>query len=124
LSGSEHGGDRLPEVPTLSPWATGPDQWGVKTTAELIDRLRSEYERVIIAAPPVLSTMGAAAMEHADRVILVLSIGETRWRDLRRAAENVQAMARLTGAVLTGKYHSSGRIRWGPVVSQLLDVKQ
>ena len=36
---------------TKSPCATGPEQWGVKTTAKLIDRLRSEYEHVIIAAP-------------------------------------------------------------------------
>jgi hypothetical protein len=54
----EHGGKRLPEVPAQSAWSAGPDQLELNTTAGLIDGLRSEYEQVIIAAPPVLSTMG------------------------------------------------------------------
>jgi capsular polysaccharide biosynthesis protein len=93
LWGVEHGGKRLPEVPAQRP-----------RSAELIDGLRSEYEHVIIAAPPVMSKMGAAMMEHADVVILVLAMGETRGRDLRHAAESVQATGGLTGALLIGKY--------------------
>jgi capsular polysaccharide biosynthesis protein len=113
LWGMEHGGERLPEVPAQSAWSAGPDQLELNTAAELIDGLRSEYEHVIIAGPPVLSTMGAATMEHADRVILVLAMGDTRCRDLRRAAESVQATAGLTGGVLISKYHR-GEVSDGP----------
>jgi Mrp family chromosome partitioning ATPase len=101
----EHGGKRLPEVPAQRACSAGPDQLGLNTKAKLIDGLRSEYEHIIIAAPPVMSKLGAAMMEHAHGVILVLAMGETRCRDFRRAAERMQATAGLTGTVLIGKYH-------------------
>lgn len=65
----------------------------------LIDRLRTEYAHVIIAATPVLSNCTASVVsEYADGVLLGLSLGTTRRRDLGRAAQNLRA----TGAVLTG----------------------
>jgi hypothetical protein len=62
-----------------------------------------------------MSKTGAAVLERADGVILVLAVGETRRRDLQRAAESVQATAGLTGALLIGKYHRV-KGRWTRIV--------
>jgi hypothetical protein len=52
LSGSEHRADEIPEVPSVSASMTEPNRLGDATvTPELIDRLRSESEQLIVAAP-------------------------------------------------------------------------
>ncbi len=83
-------------------WAADPDLAETKAAAGLVDRLRKDYEHVIIAAPPVLSTITASVLsEYADAVLLVISAGTTKRRDLRHAAESLRATgAPLTGAVL------------------------
>ena len=51
----EHRVDEIPEVPSVSASVTDPNRLGDATvTPELIDGLRSEYEHVIVAAPPLL----------------------------------------------------------------------
>jgi len=68
----------------------------------LIDELRSRYETVLVAAPGVLSSAAASALaDHADAVLLVLSPGTTKRRDVTRAAADLRAIgAPLIGAVL------------------------
>ncbi len=105
LSASESGADEIPEGPSVSLPATDPNQMGTMVTPELIDRLHSEYQHVIIAAPPLLPMVtGSILSEVAAQVLLVLSIGETTRRDLGRAVEELRALGvPPTGAVLTGK---------------------
>jgi receptor protein-tyrosine kinase len=83
-------------------WVADPDLIATRAAAEFIDRLRADYNTVIIAAPPVLSTMTASVLsEYADGVLL-LSSGETTKRlTLSRAAASLKATgAQLIGVVL------------------------
>ena len=92
---------------------TEPDRLRGKSTAELIDRLRSELRAGNHRRSPGAVDDGASTpTEFADAVVLVMSIGETSWRDLRRAAENLRAIGRADRAVLICKYHRRMRIRW------------
>ena len=92
--------------PTGCPWATGRTtriSAATKAAAGLFDQLRNEYAHVIVAAPPVLTTMTASVVsEYVDGALLIISLGETRRRDLGRAANDLRATgALLTGAVLS-----------------------
>ena len=63
---------------------TDPNRRGDATvTPELIDRLRSESEQLIVAAPPLLPRSQILS-EVATQVFLVLSIGETTRHELSR----------------------------------------
>ena len=99
-----HGADGFPDTLSMNAWAEDPDLSATKAAAELFDQLRNEYAHVIVAAPPVLTTITASIVsESADGVLLIVSLGETRRRDLGNAAENLRATgAPLTGAVLSG----------------------
>jgi len=68
----------------------------------LIEELRGRYETVLVAAPPVLSSVPASPpADYADAVLLVLSQGTTKRRDVTRAAADLRATgAPLIGAVL------------------------
>jgi capsular polysaccharide biosynthesis protein len=102
----EHGPDGFPDTLDVSTWAAEPDVVATKAATKLVDWLRSDYEHVIIAAPPVLSTLtaSAAVSEYADAVLLVISAGTTNRRDLSRAAQSLRATgAPLIGVVLVGK---------------------
>jgi hypothetical protein len=102
LSGSEHRVDEIPEVPSV----TDPNRLGDATvTPEFIDGLRSEYEHVIVAAPPLLPRSQILS-EVVAQVFLVLSIGETTPRELSRAVEELRAMgvpAHRCGASLANR---------------------
>jgi Mrp family chromosome partitioning ATPase len=76
-----------------------------KAASGLVERLRGDYEYVVIAAPPVLSTLTASAVsEYADAVLLLISTGGTKRRDVVRAAESLRATgAPLIGVLLVGK---------------------
>jgi hypothetical protein len=81
LFGSEHRADEIPEVPSV----TDPNRLGDATvTPELIDRLRSESEQLIVTAPPLLPRSQILS-EVAAQGFLVLSIGETTRHELSRA---------------------------------------
>ena len=93
------GADGFPDTLSVSTWAGDPDLAATKAAAGLFDQLRNEYAHVIVAAPPVLTTITASVVsEYADGVLLVLALGTTRRRDLGHAADNLRA----TGAPLTG----------------------
>ena len=96
------GADGFPDTLSVGAWARDPDLAATMAAAGLFDRLRNEYAQVIVAAPPVLTTITASVVsEYADAVLLVLSTGMTRRRDLGHAADNLRATgAPLTAAVL------------------------
>ncbi|SDE15746.1 Wzz/FepE/Etk N-terminal domain-containing protein [Rhodococcus tukisamuensis] len=92
--------DRLPDVLAAGFWEGDPaDRLATSTMRTLVHRLRTDYTHVVIAAPPVLSTVAASTVsEYADGVLLVVVLGATRRRDLVRAAEDL----RMTGAPVAG----------------------
>jgi capsular polysaccharide biosynthesis protein len=99
--GQEPAGDvaGLPDTLSAGEWAVEPDRVATKDASGLVERLRGEYEYVIIATPPVLSTLTASAVsEYADAVLLLISLGRSKRRDATRAAESLMA----TGAPLSG----------------------
>jgi capsular polysaccharide biosynthesis protein len=97
--GPPAGIDAFPDTLPASAWAITPDRVATKAASDLVAQLRADYECVIVAAPPVLSTFTASAVsEYADAVLLLVSLGSTKRRDLVRAAESLTA----TGAPLTG----------------------
>jgi capsular polysaccharide biosynthesis protein len=97
------GAGGFPDTLSASTWARDPDLAATKAAAGLFDQLRNEYAHVMVAAPPVLTTITASVVsESADGVLLVISLGTTRRRDLAHAADNLRATgAPLTGAVLS-----------------------
>lgn len=89
----------FPDTLPASAWAITPDRVATKGASDLLAQLRTDYEYVVIAAPPALSTFTASAVsEYADAVLLLVSLGTTKRRDLVRAAETFNA----TGAPLVG----------------------
>jgi succinoglycan biosynthesis transport protein ExoP len=71
---------------------------------ELLQRVRGQYDRVILDGPPCLMISDAlvAAMQ-ADGVVLVTRAGRNTKGTLRRAREQFQRInARVIGAILNG----------------------
>ena len=101
----EHLPGGFPDRLSVSAWTVESDLSAMNVTTGLVDRLRNEYDHVIIAAPPVLSTITEPVLsESTDAVLLVTSVGITRWRDLSRAAEVLKETgAPLIGMVLVGQ---------------------
>jgi capsular polysaccharide biosynthesis protein len=91
-----------PKKASLSEWAANPGQLAANATAEFFDGLRSDYDHVLVAAPPVLSSVTAAILgNHADAVVLVGYPGHTRRRDVARASDDLRTIGTpLTGVVL------------------------
>ena len=106
----DRGPDGFPDTLSMSSWATEQDLVVTRAAAELIDRLRVDYEHVVIASPPVLSTTAASVLsEYADAVVLIVSTETTKRRDLSRAADNLTATgAPLIGVVLVDKDDDGG----------------
>lgn len=75
---------------------------GGSSMRRLLDRLRHEYDMVVIDAPPALPVTDPAVLSViADATIVVTSAGKTRRLDLTRALENLEAVdARILGFVL------------------------
>lgn len=95
----QQGPDGFADQLRVRAWADDPDLIATSAAAQLINRLRNDYQQVVIAAAPVLSTMATSVLsDYADAVLLVVSLGTTSTRDLHRAAE----ILRATGAELTG----------------------
>jgi capsular polysaccharide biosynthesis protein len=91
--------DGFPDTLSMSAWAAEPERAATKSAFDLVKRLRGEYEYVLIVTPPVLSTVTASVVsEYADAVLLLISVGRTKRRDVVRAAEGLKA----TGAPLVG----------------------
>ena len=102
--------DGFPDTLSVSAWATEPERAATKSALDLVKRLRGDYEYVLIATPPVLSTLTASAVsEYADAVLLLISLGRTKRRDVVRAAQSLKATeAPLIGTVLVGEYGRGG----------------
>jgi capsular polysaccharide biosynthesis protein len=105
LSAPKIGADEISKVPSVNTPATDPNQMGTMVTPQLIDRLCSQYEQVIVAAPLLApETGGSIPSGVAAQLLLALSIGETTRGDLSSAVEELRALGvPLTGAVLIGK---------------------
>ena len=99
---------RLKEYPNLSVITTGPippnssELLGSARMKHLMDRLREEYDVVIMDTPPILPVTDAVvASSLADGVILVVQAGRTRTVEVRHAQEVLEAAhANLLGVVL------------------------
>lgn len=100
----QRGDHGLPDTACVGAWTHDPNGLATTATAELFDKLRSQYARVIIAAPPALSTTTASVVgEYADGVLLLVALGTTRRRDLCSAAEELRSVGSpLAAAVLVG----------------------
>lgn len=97
------GADGLPDHISVSGWARDPDL-ATKRSARLFDRLRTDYDYVIVAAPPVRETLTASVLGNdADGVVLVVAADETRRREAVQSADSLRA----TGAPLTGVLFAS-----------------
>ena len=70
---------------------------------KLLDKLKSEYDTIIIDTPPVGQVTDAAIISGiADGVLLVLASGQTRIDMAKRAKRLLEGVnANITGAVLT-----------------------
>lgn len=94
--------------PNLSVITSGPippnssELLGSARMKHLIDRMREEYDMIIVDSPPVLVVTDAVVTSSlTDGVILVIHAGRTHSGDVRRAQEALEgARANLLGAVL------------------------
>lgn len=90
--------------------------------ADLLSRLQSEADVVLIDAPPVLPVADATVLGAlADGVVLVAREGRTRQEQVERAIEALRRVeARLVGTVLNADRarhgHGYGSYRYGPDV--------
>jgi tyrosine-protein kinase len=98
----------FPDTLPLSGWAAEPHQLGTKIVTELIDELRSLYDTTVVAGPSVLGTAAASIVaEYADAVVVAVSAGESRRRDVAGAAADLRATgAPLIGTILWQRPHS------------------
>ncbi len=73
-----------------------------RTTHDIFDALRDEFDLVLIDSPPVLPVTDAMVLSsYADGTLLVVAAGQTRRADLQRASEKFsQAKVPLLGIVL------------------------
>lgn len=77
---------------------------GSKSISEFIEDVRSEYDMVLIDAPPVLAATDAAILgSRTDGVILVYQVGKISRSTLKRAkAQLDNVRANVVGIVLNG----------------------
>jgi len=83
--------------------------------AQLIERIKSEVDLVIIDSPPILAASDSLAIAtHTDGVILVCRSNKTRTDALRHAAHSVQQGGiRLVGVVLNRQKGQVGASYYG-----------
>ncbi|CAN5496726.1 hypothetical protein BH23BAC4_BH23BAC4_06000 [soil metagenome] len=76
--------------------------WSPIEFADLLGRLRSAFDFIVIDAPPSLETADAAFVApHADAVVLVANAGETEAEQLAQAASEMQRSGGfIAGAVM------------------------
>jgi capsular exopolysaccharide synthesis family protein len=98
----------LKEYPNLSVITSGPippnssELLGSARMKHVMDRLREEYDVIVVDSPPILPVTDAVvASSLADGVILVVQAGRTRSGEVRHAQEVLGAAhANLLGVVL------------------------
>jgi capsular exopolysaccharide synthesis family protein len=99
---------QVKDYPSLSVITSGPippnssELLGSSQMRRLMDRLRGEFDLIIMDTPPILPVTDAVvASSLADGVILVAQAGKTRGADVRHAQEVLEnAHANLLGVVL------------------------
>ena len=99
---------KFPSLPTLSVLAAGPrpsnpaELLGSQRMAELVQEWRSNYDFIILDAPPVLSVTDAVVVSaHCDAVILVVRSGVTTKQSLMRVRDLfMRARKRIAGVVM------------------------
>lgn len=89
----------------MTDWIVKPDQVMSDTGYRFVGGLRKDHDAVIIAAPPVLSTLTASAIsDYADVVVLLVRLGVTKRRDVMTAAETLKVGGESKiGLVLVGR---------------------
>ncbi len=66
---------------------------GGRRMAEMLQRIREEYGKVVLDAPPILPVTDACVLATlVDGVFLVVSLGQTSWRLVKRAQETLKAV--------------------------------
>ena len=117
------------DLPLLNPLlvatgSPGPDAWGARDevrTAELIRRLATEHDLVLVDAPSGASAATLALTSAVEGVVVVAYGGRTRGGDLARVTEALgRAGAPLLGAILCRPVRPSrrsvvARARWVPL---------
>ncbi|MDD3173971.1 MAG: CpsD/CapB family tyrosine-protein kinase [Herbinix sp.] len=90
---------------------------GSNNFADLIKKLREEYDYIIIDTPPLGSVIDAVVVaEHSDGVVLVIEANAISYKFLRRVKKQLdQGNCKILGAVLNkvnirkGQYHYYGK---------------
>lgn len=93
------------EIITSGPKPPNPAELlGSRRMKEFLDRVREDYDVVIIDAPPVLPVTDAAVLsQYVDGVILVAGYGVTTFEAAAQAKASLQKVnARILGVVLNG----------------------
>lgn len=99
---------QLKEYPNLSVITSGPippnssELLGSSRMKHVMDRLREEYDVIVVDSPPILPVTDAIVVSSlADGVILVVQAGRSRSGDVRHAQEVLEAAhANVLGVVL------------------------
>ncbi|MEM6336501.1 MAG: polysaccharide biosynthesis tyrosine autokinase, partial [Bacteroidota bacterium] len=94
--------DDLYAIPAGSSVPNPAELMGSQKMKEMINRLREEFDYIIIDTPPVLAVTDAVLLStNADAAVIVISANETDFHSLARSVESLQAVdAPLAGAVL------------------------
>jgi capsular polysaccharide biosynthesis protein len=101
------GREGYPDTLSGYAWAENPDRAATTAASGLIKTLRADYQHVVLAAPPALSSLTASVVsEYVDAVVLLISQGKSLRREVARATERLTATgASLAGLVLVTKDH-------------------
>lgn len=83
---------------------------GSERMSRLLEKLRVDYDTVLIDTPPLLPvTDGAVLSTRADGVLLVVRYGKTRHQELSMAVRSIEAVgSTILGSVLTMTPESMG----------------
>lgn len=114
------------EVLTSGPKPPNPSELiGTARMESLITTVASEYDTVIIDAPPVLPVTDAAVLSRlVDGVILVVEYGSTSYEMAQEAKDDLERVgANIIGAVLN-RYPIEKKVRYNYEYDQDLPKKQ
>jgi succinoglycan biosynthesis transport protein ExoP len=84
-------------------------------TEQALHAMRDSADIVLVDSPPVLPVTDAAVLSHwVDATVLVVSVGQTSRRELKRSIEQLrQVDATIVGIVLNGVPSTEGRYGYG-----------
>ena len=77
---------------------------GSKKMRHLLEKLRKEYQRIVIDSPPIMAVTDSVVMAPlADGVLMVIRVGDTPRQVIQNGLSQLQTVnAHLLGAVLNG----------------------